>query len=56
MNQVSVEEFGEVKTHTLKEDGENLAVTNENREGKWHVDMISMTPLLLKSNLWHTVT
>ncbi|XP_076315726.1 putative E3 ubiquitin-protein ligase HECTD2 [Tachypleus tridentatus] len=30
--QVSVEEFGEVKTHVLKPDGENIPVTNENRE------------------------
>ncbi|RWS05224.1 putative E3 ubiquitin-protein ligase HECTD2-like protein, partial [Dinothrombium tinctorium] len=30
--EVSVEEFGEVKTHILKPNGENIAVTNENRE------------------------
>ncbi|XP_022250227.1 probable E3 ubiquitin-protein ligase HECTD2 isoform X2 [Limulus polyphemus] len=30
--QVSVAEFGDVKTHVLKPDGENIPVTNENRE------------------------
>ncbi|GBN62632.1 putative E3 ubiquitin-protein ligase HECTD2 [Araneus ventricosus] len=30
--QVSVEEFGGVKTHVLKADGENIPVTNENRQ------------------------
>lgn len=30
--QVSVEEFGAVKTHTLKENGEDIPVTNDNRE------------------------
>lgn len=33
--QVSVEEFGSVKTHVLKSGGENLPVTNENRQGEW---------------------
>lgn len=32
--QVSVEEFGQVKTHVLKPSGENIPVTNENRQGK----------------------
>ena len=31
---MSVEEFGKVRTHVLKEGGENLFVTNDNREGK----------------------
>ena len=31
--QVSVEEFGKIKTHELKPDGENVPVTNENRQG-----------------------
>ncbi|GFY77850.1 probable E3 ubiquitin-protein ligase HECTD2 [Trichonephila inaurata madagascariensis] len=30
--QVSVEEFGGVKTHVLKTEGENIPVTNENRQ------------------------
>ncbi|GIY20830.1 probable E3 ubiquitin-protein ligase HECTD2 [Caerostris darwini] len=30
--QVSVEEFGGVKTHVLKTEGENMPVTNENRQ------------------------
>lgn len=33
LDQVSVEEFSEVKTHVLKDDGENIPVTNDNREG-----------------------
>lgn len=32
--EASVEEFGEVKTHVLKETGEHIAVTNENRQGR----------------------
>lgn len=31
--EASVDEFGEVKTHILKEGGEQIAVTNENRQG-----------------------
>lgn len=31
--QVSVEEFGEVKTHVLKPGGDNIPVTNESRKG-----------------------
>ncbi|XP_046990929.1 probable E3 ubiquitin-protein ligase HECTD2 [Schistocerca americana] len=30
--QVSLEEYGEVKTYKLKDDGENIPVTNENRQ------------------------
>ncbi|XP_054709612.1 probable E3 ubiquitin-protein ligase HECTD2 [Uloborus diversus] len=35
--QVSVEEFGAVKTHVLKADGENLPVTNTNRHEYVHL-------------------
>ncbi|XP_023244373.1 probable E3 ubiquitin-protein ligase HECTD2 [Centruroides sculpturatus] len=40
--QVSVEEFGEMKTHVLKTEGENIPVTNENREEyvKLYMDLI----------------
>lgn len=30
---MSVEEFGEIKTHILKIEGENIPVTSSNREG-----------------------
>jgi len=30
--QVSLEEYGDVKTYKLKESGENIPVTNENRK------------------------
>ena len=30
--QVSLEEYGDVKTYKLKENGENIPVTNENRK------------------------
>ncbi|KFM72855.1 putative E3 ubiquitin-protein ligase HECTD2, partial [Stegodyphus mimosarum] len=35
--QVSVEEFGAVKTHVLKTDGENIPVTNDNRHEYVHL-------------------
>ncbi|KAI1301904.1 putative E3 ubiquitin-protein ligase HECTD2 [Halotydeus destructor] len=40
--QVSVEEFGDVKTHILKPGGENIPVNNENREEyvKLYMDLI----------------
>lgn len=38
--EASVEEFGEVKTHVLKEGGEHVAVTNENRQGSLIARMI----------------
>lgn len=31
--QVSVEEFGKIKTHELKSGGENIPVSNDNRNG-----------------------
>lgn len=46
--QVSVEEFGQVKTHILKPNGENIPVTNENRQGKWiELHLLHLVSLLL---------
>lgn len=54
-NQVSVEEFGEVKTHVLKEDGENIPVNNDNREGSCGECTCSSGNILSKSSRTYVV-
>nr|XP_042904341.1 probable E3 ubiquitin-protein ligase HECTD2 [Parasteatoda tepidariorum] len=54
--QVSVEEFGGIKTHVLKTDGENLPVTNENRHGSLSDQVIVFSRALFATTAWETAS